>query len=441
MRGGTKMYTIGKKILTIFTVVFFVSILFISSVKGGEVGNYEQMGTTFPVMSGYDTIFLDDEGISWYIKAFTSDSDTWIIPSYVNEIDILVVAGGGGSGKGTTASNYAAGGGGAGGVVWIQGVTQLGDTVIVPDNIISYSVGKGGSGATSTSAKGDTGGDSMFGDLTAKGGGGGGSSSNVDGAVGGSGGGGGGNSKTGGGGNAIQTSEPGWSGEYGYGNNGGNSYGHAWQGAGGGGAMSQGETWKDGGGSGGDGIDMSDYFGTYYGNNGIFASGGGATNVGIDAVVNSGMGGRAQSIYSGANGRPGADGIILIRWKYEPEFDEDISVEEPILVDIDIKPGGRINTINRRSKGVVPVAILGRHDFDTAEVDATTVIFLGAKPNRYSYEDVDSDGYIDIVLMFKTQDLDFGLLVDEDGKYPYAYLTGETFFGDDIEGKDTVRLI
>jgi len=79
--------------------------------------------------------------------------------------------------------------------------------------------------------------------------------------------------------------------------------------------------------------------------------------------------------------------------------------------------------------------------FDASTVDSDTVNFLDASPVKWAMEDVDGDGDIDMILHFKTQDLDFSLLVDEGGPYEYAYLTGETTDGIPFEGKDTVRLI
>lgn len=46
-----------------------------------------------------------------------------------------------------------------------------------------------------------------------------------------------------------------------------------------------------------------------------------------------------------------------------------------VEVDIDIKPWSDPNSINTKSKGVVPVAILGSAFFDVTTVDVTTVVF------------------------------------------------------------------
>ena len=114
----------------------------------------------------------------------------------------------------------------------------------------------------------------------------------------------------------------------------------------------------------------------------------------------------------------------------------------PIIeITIDIKPGSYPNSINPKSKGKLPVAILTTEDFDASTVVPDTVVFLDATPVKWTIEDVDDDSDDDMLFHFKTQELDFTLLVDESGEYPYAYLTGETDDGQSIEGKDTVRLV
>lgn len=77
-------------------------------------------------------------------------------------------------------------------------------------------------------------------------------------------------------------------------------------------------------------------------------------------------------------------------------------------VNIDIKPGSFPNSINLKSKGTVPVAILSTPIFDAATVNITTVRFEGASvalknngsPMAES-EDVNGDGRLDLVLHFE----------------------------------------
>jgi len=107
----------------------------------------------------------------------------------------------------------------------------------------------------------------------------------------------------------------------------------------------------------------------------------------------------------------------------------------PTPVDIDIKPGSDPNSINLKSKGVVPVAVLTTDDFDASTVDPDTVEFAGAEPVRWTMEDVDGDGDMDMLFHFKTQELNL------DGDSTEATLTGETVDGVQIEGTDTVNIV
>ena len=106
-------------------------------------------------------------------------------------------------------------------------------------------------------------------------------------------------------------------------------------------------------------------------------------------------------------------------------------------VDIDIKPGSDPNSINLKSKGKVPVAVLTTDTFDATTVDPVTVVFAGASPVRWAIEDVDGDGDDDLSFKFKTQEL-LGVL---DANSIEATLTGETFDGMPIQGVDGVNIV
>ena len=105
------------------------------------------------------------------IVSFTASTNTFIAPSGVNSISVLVVAGGGGGGGGAFG-----GGGGAGGFIYNASFNTT------PGSSYSVSVGSGGNGGTNSLGtannyvdnSGANGGDSIFGSLTAVGGGGGG---------------------------------------------------------------------------------------------------------------------------------------------------------------------------------------------------------------------------------------------------------------------------
>ena len=57
-------------------------------------------------------------------------------------------------------------------------------------------------------------------------------------------------------------------------------------------------------------------------------------------------------------------------------------------VPVDIKPTSCPNPLNVKSKGVLPVAILGTVDFDVSDIDPATVLLEGVPPLRWALEDV-----------------------------------------------------
>lgn len=136
-----------------------------------------------------------------------------------------------------------------------------------------------------------------------------------------------------------------------------------------------------------------------------------------------------------------------------------------IKVPIDIKPGSCPNPLNLKSKGVLPVAILGTEDFDVTDIDPATVLLTregvqdGVAPLRWSYEDVatpfegelcdchdlNGDGYMDLSLKFDTQELVAVLALDtEAGNTIPLILLGkltEEAGGRDIIGSDCIRIL
>lgn len=105
------------------------------------------------------------------------------------------------------------------------------------------------------------------------------------------------------------------------------------------------------------------------------------------------------------------------------------------IVDTDIKPGSYPNSINLESKGVVPVAVLTTDDFDASSVDPESVAFAGAGAVRWTLEDVDGDGDMDMLFHFKTQKLDL-----TETSF-WATLTGTTYAGVVFQGTDTVNIV
>ncbi|MEW5960016.1 MAG: DUF5050 domain-containing protein [Chloroflexota bacterium] len=111
----------------------------------------------------------------------------------------------------------------------------------------------------------------------------------------------------------------------------------------------------------------------------------------------------------------------------------------PISVAIDIKPGSYPNSINPKSKGEIPVAILTTDTFDATTVDSATVRFgqtgTEAAPVQSALEDVDGDGDVDMILHFNTQDT--GIQCGDTS----ASLTGKTSSGLPIEGSDSINTV
>lgn len=141
-----------------------------------------------------------------------------------------------------------------------------------------------------------------------------------------------------------------------------------------------------------------------------------------------------------------------------------LAVLEPIPVDVDIKPMSCPNPLNVRSKGILPVAILGTEEFDVMTVDPASILAnmgLHVSPLRWAYKDVATpysaaidgdgchelgpDGYLDLVLKFDTPELVAqDLLRHEDGAEVVLQITGnlkEEFSGSPIIGEDTIVVI
>jgi hypothetical protein len=120
-----------------------------------------------------------------------------------------------------------------------------------------------------------------------------------------------------------------------------------------------------------------------------------------------------------------------------PHIDNVSIVPARTPVTIDIKPDSDPNSVNPRSNGVIPVAILGSIDFDATQVDFTTVTFgpTGASPAHDGHvENVNDDDFMDMMFHFKTQET--GIVCGD----TEATLMGETS-DDQITGTDTVNTV
>lgn len=139
-------------------------------------------------------------------------------------------------------------------------------------------------------------------------------------------------------------------------------------------------------------------------------------------------------------------------------------VGPPRVVPVDVKPTSCPNPLNVKSKGVLPVAILGMEDFDVEQVDPASVRLEGVAPLRWALEDVATpfepfigkedcfedcttegpDGYLDLTLKFKTQEIIAALGEVSHGTCLVLALTGnlkENFESMPFVGEDVVWIL
>ncbi len=112
-------------------------------------------------------------------------------------------------------------------------------------------------------------------------------------------------------------------------------------------------------------------------------------------------------------------------------------------VDIDIKPGSDPNAFNNDGNGVIPVAILGSETFDVGLIIPESITMEGlalkivGKANKYlyHYEDVNGDGYVDLVVQIQDE---VGVFEPGEG---VATVTGQLIDGRNFEGSDSIKIV
>ena len=113
--------------------------------------------------------------------------------------------------------------------------------------------------------------------------------------------------------------------------------------------------------------------------------------------------------------------------------------EESLSVTIDIKPGDAPTRIEATRGGMIPVAVLTTPEFDASRVEPATVRMgptgTEAPVFRSSAEDADEDGDIDLLLLFRVQEMKIECRPDAT-----LNLTGKTRDGQQIEGKEAVKI-
>jgi hypothetical protein len=116
---------------------------------------------------------------------------------------------------------------------------------------------------------------------------------------------------------------------------------------------------------------------------------------------------------------------------------------------IDIKPGSAENPINLRSRGVIPVALLGEASLDVTQLDVDTLRFgrcgfVEARPahdlgdtrrTRKHVEDVNGDGHVDLVTHYRQSEAKFVAGDDE------ACLVVNNLNGAPLLGIDAIKIV
>ncbi len=121
----------------------------------------------------------------------------------------------------------------------------------------------------------------------------------------------------------------------------------------------------------------------------------------------------------------------------------------PVPVTIDIKPGNAQNKIRLSSSGLLAVAVLTTDSFDATQFapqmahlnDANSAMAdscSGASAVRWSWDDENGDGRIDLVFFFKIQDLNFTTSTTAGTLMAHGSYGGADTH---IEGTDSVQVV
>ncbi len=141
---------------------------------------------------------------------------------------------------------------------------------------------------------------------------------------------------------------------------------------------------------------------------------------------------------------------------------EALNSQKAVTVNVDIKPGSCPNSLNAKSQGVLPVAIIGTEDFDVTRIRSGSVRLEGVAPIHSSIEHVggsvkdlrdicacsddgddayDDDKFPDLSLKFDTEDVINALGSMGGGGSRVLKITGELTNGKKIQGMDCVLIL
>jgi len=114
----------------------------------------------------------------------------------------------------------------------------------------------------------------------------------------------------------------------------------------------------------------------------------------------------------------------------------------PVQLQIDIKPGDIVNSINLKSHGVIPVVIYGTPTLDASKIDISTLRLAGAAVSQNPHGkfnadegDFNGDGFKDLIVHFDTDGLQLS------SSATTARLDGTTLDSRVIWGEDSVRIV
>ncbi len=135
-------------------------------------------------------------------------------------------------------------------------------------------------------------------------------------------------------------------------------------------------------------------------------------------------------------------------------------VPQPVVnVAIDIRPGSCPNPFNAKSKGLIPVAIVGSADFDVTQVDLASLGLEGVPivEGHIEFEDVtepgdnadcdtcfeaprkySGDGFLDLIVKFDAQELAAAIGDRDRDECVVLTLIGNMLNGTSVAGSDRV---
>jgi hypothetical protein len=125
-------------------------------------------------------------------------------------------------------------------------------------------------------------------------------------------------------------------------------------------------------------------------------------------------------------------------------------VRQPtVVISLDVRPGSDGNPVSASEQGLLPVAILGSNDLHVTTIDPSTLQLAGVnlalrgsakRPHlAYILEDVNGDGFTDLVAFFGVPDLvSSGALTTSTIALT---ITGALTDGTRIQGADSVRVV